>query len=78
MAEMVSLEGMDVMEHLVLKDLQDLKVNLVNYLDFEGQGELKEKREMWEHRDLQDQLMGLAPLTSDGETAPAQTLLEQR
>ena len=30
MAEMVSLEGMDVMEHLVLKDLKDLKVNQVH------------------------------------------------
>ena len=34
MVETVSLEGMDMMEQLVLKDLQDLKVNLVNYFGF--------------------------------------------
>ena len=56
MVEMVSVEEMDVMECLVLKDHQDLKENLVQQVDLQDLKASQELGEQLDHKDLLDQL----------------------
>ena len=56
MVEMVTLEEMDVMDCLVLKDPKDLKENLVQQVDLQDLKASQELGEQLDNKDLLDEL----------------------